>query len=277
MEQNPPNSPAPINRHIGIHIGVSSLFVKGMLLVIGGALIGAVIAYLYAANQFKVQNDSKTITIKASGSVEIEATEANISGYLNDYEKKYTTATEAELSAKSITDKLKTDLAAIGIPNQSVVISSYASPDYKYEYYSVPTPAPVDGIIRQPSIPTANGYYSSISVSIILKSEDISKMDQVVRLLETNRLNPTSSLYATPTEEVKSEARKNALLDAKKQVDELEEIGDLKVKKIISVKDTSIDSKYQDPYYPTDSKIYIDYGDTTASYQVTLEVIYQLR
>ncbi len=279
MEQNQPSNQSPQNHHVGIHIGVSSLFVKGLFLVIAGALIGGVITYLYAVTRFKSPDAFKTISITANGTVEVKATEAVISGYSNNYSKKYTSFSEAEASARTVADKVRTDLAAIGISNQSVSISSYASPDYKYDYYAIPTPVPGDdGTTRiPPPTPTSSEYYPSVSVSVTLKSDAISKLDQVTRILETNNLSTSSSLYALATDEVKSEARKNALLDAKKQVEELEEIGDLRVKKIISVKDASNNSQYQDPYYPTQNKIYMDYGSTTASYQIILDVIYQIR
>ncbi len=281
MNQQETNQPAPANMypHPSIHLGVSSNFVKGIVLVIVGALVGGIITYLIASSRFKSPAQTKTMTIKATGSVELKATEATISGYSNDYSKKYSTLVEAENIAKSISEKVKAEIVKLGVSNSAIVISSYATPDYKYEYYT-PTPAPVEGGVPIPSYPssTTTGYYPSISVSVTLKSDTLPQADQILKILDSYKLYPSASYYATPGDKTKSEARKNALLDAKTQVDELEDIGNVHVKRIISVKDASSEqSKYQDPYYPQATKIYLDQGATSVPYQVALDIVYQLR
>lgn len=273
------NQPSPVNTypHPNLHIGISSHFVKGIFLVIAGALIGGIITYLIASSRFKSPVQTKTMTIKATGSVELKATEATISGYSNDYSKKYTTLVEAENVAKQTAEKAKAEMVKLGVSTTAISISTYATPDYKYEY--APTPAPSEGGVSIPSYPssTTTGYYPSISVSVTLKSDTLNQADQILKILDTYKLYPTASYYATPSDKTKSEARKNALLDAKSQVEELEDIGNVHVKRIISVKDASAQSTYQDPYYPQATKIYLDQGSTSVPYQVALDIVYQLR
>jgi len=275
---NPTSNQSQAEKHVGIHIKLNNSFIKGLALVIVGVLVGGIIAYLYSASRFKSPEPNKTITINSSGSVELKGTEAVISGYLYDYSKKYTTSAEAESAGKIIVDKVKTDLSSLDIPNSNIIVSSYPTPEYKDSgYYPVSTPAP-DGQISFPSYPSVTAYYISVSVSVTLKGDLVSKTDQVVKILDTQKLSPSTVMYAIPSDALKSEARKKALLDAKMQIDDLEDIGDLNVGKIISVKDTTAESK-QDPYGydPYGGKIYIEQGSTTAPYTVTLEIVYQLK
>lgn len=268
-------------KHIKFHVGIPGGFVRGAFLVVFGILIGGIIAYLIASSRFKVPSQTKSLTVRATGTVEMKASEAVITGYSYDTTRTYPTKNEADKVAKQDSEKVKGELVTAGIPNSAISITSYATPDYKYDYsqpVSLPTPLPEGGVSQAPYIPPSpSGYYPTTNVTVTLKTELIGKADQVMGVLDKYKLSPYTSYYATPSDSTRSEARKNALLDASKQIEDLKEIGNVKIGKIISLKDVTIRTDYQNPNYPQTNKIYLEQGSSTAPYQIILEIVYQLR
>lgn len=267
-----PNQPVSPNIHhqiyANIHIPRGGRVLQIFAFVFLGLVVGVAGMYGYYSAKSEQSQDKNTITLNGMGTKEIAVNEVLVAATKRDLITKYSTKIEASEAFLPLASKYREDLVKMGVVAQSVSVSTFGDSYSRYEY-------PYDSSEVESTTPPT--YYSTVTVYIALKDNKVDLTDSIVAYFEQQDMTVTADYFAIPSSQDISEARKNALLDATKQVEELEEIGGLRIDGIISVKDKTQEDRNAYPDAQLESKILVDRGKMTAPIKSSVEVVYQLR
>ena len=190
------------------HVNIKKLGVPILLLIVG-FLCG-----MGLMNIIKKDNNApkKTMTILATGTVEVPADEGVLSAYEN---KEFSTEQEANSYSTTIQNQLKSAFDAIKLPKDSYIISASAydtggrygmitqsaSPITSIIVDISPTPTPSGYILQRQ--PTGKSFNASINVTIYLKKDQFGLIDRISQIISQSGISqpPYTSYMATITQE----------------------------------------------------------------------------
>lgn len=259
---------------------------KEWLYIIASFFIGVFLSSIVLMSQLSPKDTQKqTVTITGTGTIDIPADQAVVYGRINTV-----ASTEKQALAEVIktTEIIKKGLLALGVSEAEMNIGTpYVSPpagDVKpmlpdvpviYNKEAVSTGERVLGI-SMPSTAYQNSYVGANNIDITLSKNKFALAEKVAKFINDteNAASDGKPFYQIKTvSPYLSQAREKALLDAKEQVDNIAKINKLQVKKVISIKENSMQDM-KNPQWQT--TLYVDPLSKKAPLSFSYEVKYEL-
>lgn len=244
---------------------------KNFLIILLAFIIGVAVSFSYIkiTNQQSKQKD--IVTIIGNGYIDVPADEITVYAKVNAKN-----TDENEKIIKIVKDKLN----IMGIPLTYVNFSTYQ--DIQYSYPSVSS-FPGE-IIKQPQNNDSNSNNTITSITLTLHDDMLAqKASELFNSIPGVRTEGNMSYVLKDSTPFEQKAREQALLDAKKQIEAMEKIQDIRIGKVVAITDLksiSLQNSYGGNTYspsPFESKkIYAEYGSKVAQVRASYEVKYEI-
>lgn len=231
-----------------------------------GIILG--VAYVKSTNQQSKPKD--VVTVIGNGYVDVPADEISVYARVSTKD-----TSENEKIVKIVKDKLST----LGIPLTDASFSTYQDIPYNY-----PVISSFPGeILKQPQNTDSSRSGTTTSISLTLRDDTLAqKAVEMFNGTSGVQIDGKASYALKDSTAFEQKARDQALVDAKKQIEAMEKIQDIKIGKVLAITDLqsiSLQNSGGNAYSPSpfvSKKVFAEYGSKVVQVRASYEVKYEI-
>lgn len=244
---------------------------KNIFIILLTFIVGIVVGVTYVKSTNQQSKPKDVVTIIGNGYIDVPADEITVYAKVNAKN-----TDENEKIIKIVKDKL----SILGIPLTGATFSTYQ--DIPYNYSSVSSFS--GEITKQPQNNDSNSTNTTTSITLTLHDDMLAqKTSELFNSIPGVRTEGNMSYVLKDSTPFEQKAREQALLDAKKQIEAMKKIQDIKIGKVVAITDLksiSLQNSGGNAYNPPpfeSKKVYAEYGSKVAQVRASYEVKYEIQ